>query len=237
MELFLSQPKGAPANLPRHLQRVVKLWAKGFLDENSSVWINTNVISPVFWIFNGRAACVWWFDAPTAGCVRLTNRRVRWATSYDSTQSKPEIDLDLRSISIVDENCRVAFVVDHNFRFPGAYVNVIDQKPAQDIAENGYFEHADIAVIDLLNLDPTLIPPLSPSRRTYEEGLARFHGMDLLTRGMSQAARADVIDNTDSYRLELTGAVLKQLAEGLDQFNVAADSFSNHLFGTGPASA
>lgn len=232
MELYLSSPRGYSANLPRQLRRVTKLYRAGFLNSDSKVWINTNVVSPIFWVLAERASCVWWFDAPTSGTVRLTQDRIRWGPSHDESGNSPHLDFKPSSLRILDDDTRLTFVVDHTFTGPRSEVLVHDGSTSQRIrGDSGYFEHGNIAVLDLPRYDASQAEPLSASRLEYERGQAHYHGVRLLHAGMKQAAKNDVLDNTDRYLVPLDDEVLAALVESLHAFDMTAEAISNRLTG------
>lgn len=234
MRLYLTQARGYAANLPRQLYRVAKLYRAGFLDDDSTVWLNTNVVTPVFWVHGVRAACVWWFDAPTTGTVRLNQGRIRWGASHEDSGKRPSLDLDLTKVGAIDENTRLLFVVDHTFQDPGAEVLVVDGSAASSrlVGDGGYYEKGEVAVLDLPRFDPSKIKPLSTSRHEYESGLALFQGLRLLYAGMTQAARADVVDNTDDYLITFDKEQLDALVTGVDTFDIAATAICERFAAT-----
>lgn len=225
----MSQPRGYPANFPRQLQWVAKLYQARYLDDDSSVWINTNAVSPVFWTFNGIAAAIYWFAAPTAGSVRLTEDRIRWAPSYKGAKEAPSLDLSLSNLSVVDRGTRLTFVVDNSFLRPGATVGVAEGRNSYEML-GGYYEGSGVSVVDLPRFDPDQLPDLTPSRRDYEQGLARYQGLQLLQAGMQADARADVVDNTDNYRVDLGPDTLAALVGSITAFTDAATLISGELF-------
>ncbi|WP_336794327.1 hypothetical protein [Gordonia malaquae] len=230
MDLYVSQPRGYAANFPRQIMRVAKLYQSGFLDDDSSVWINTNAISPVFWCYNGRGTAIYWFDAPTAGSVRITRDRVRWASSYSGTQDSPLLDLSLASLNVLNKDSRLTFVVDNTFHAPGATVNIAEGRES-DTMVGGYWEGSfGIAVLDLPRFDRTQLPSLTESRRDYEHSLARYQGLQLLYAGMKAEGKSRVVDNTDDYRVTLSREVLGALTQSLDAFSTTASSISETLF-------
>ena len=236
MDLFLSQPCGYAANLPRAIMRVAKLYRRGFLTDSSSVWINANTLAPIFWTYShGRASCVWWFEAATAGVVRLSNGRIRWAPSVDGSAANPDLDINLRSMPFLRENSRLMFVVDHSFQDPNAEVAVYEKTRIP--MSGGYYEAGPTAVLDLKNFDPTQMTEHSPTRAEYERGQLTFHGVDLLANGMNAAARADLLDNTDDYRYVLAPELIQHLASHIDEFDQMATAISASLFGPGKPAA
>lgn len=231
MELYVSQPRGYPASFPRQLQRIAKLRLAGYLDADSSVWVNTNAMSPVFWIYNGLGSAVYWFDAPTAGAVRITNDRVRWAHSWRAAKDAPMLDLDLTNLGVLsEENTRLTFVVDNDFLAPDASVKIAEGRDSKEM-RGGFFEGAfGVSVIDLPRFDRSQLPVPTASRSDYDRSLARYQGVKLLTAGMNVAARNDVVNNTSNYLIDLSDDLLDRLCESVSNFSATSAAISSHLF-------
>lgn len=236
MRIYVSQPRGFATNLPRHLHRVTRLYRSGVLRDDSTVWINSNVVSPVFWILADRAMCIYWFAAPTSGTVRLTQDRLRWAPSNDDTQKNPLVDLNPSSIPILDDDVRMTFVVDHDYTVPDGGVGVIAGNQSAKMV-GGYYEGQGIAVVDLPNFDAKFLPELTASRQEYQQGLAFYNGARLLTAGMSQEDKDLVLDNIADYSVDFDAKAMAQLATADEAFNVASKFAVDSVFKTADESS
>ncbi|MFT7021407.1 MAG: hypothetical protein ACJA07_000484 [Rhodococcus sp. (in: high G+C Gram-positive bacteria)] len=231
MRVYISKPKGYATNLPEQLRRVVKLYRKGVIDDNSKVWINTNVVSPIFWVLGDRATCIYWYSAPTSGFVRLTQDRLRWAPTFDETGRSPMLDFSPTSIPVLDSDARLTFVVDHNYVGSGASgVGVVEDSKSQKMV-GGYHEGSDIAVIDLANYDRSYLPVRNPSRIEYDDGLAKYSGMRLLAAGMGKQDKADLLDSVEEYGYNFDPDTLDQLVKAIDSFDVAANFAVDAIYG------
>lgn len=236
MRVYISKPKGYATNLPQQLWRMVKLYRKGVISDSSTVWINANVVSPIFWILGDRATCIYWYSAPTSGFVRLTQDRLRWAPTFDETVKTPMLDFNPSSIPVLDSDARLTFVVDHNYVGSGSSgVGVVENAHSQKIV-GGYYEGSDVVVIDLANFDRSYLPVRNPSRVEYDDGLAKYSGMRLLTAGMAKQERADVLDNVEDYGYDFDADTLQHLSAAVESFDLAAKFAVDSIYGDGSGS-
>jgi hypothetical protein len=217
MRFYVSSPSGHAWNLPKHLQRVARLYRKGVIDDSSTVWINTNLVAPVFWILSARSTLVYWFDAPTSGTARLTKDRFRWAPTYNNSGSQPDLDVSLKDLP-VDSMKHVTFVVDHcNDPEP---VQVVEAAESQRFT-GGFYQGAVASVIDLSAFDRADIAPSGSNR--FAESLAYVNGAHLLTRGMTRAEESRLEDNLENYGVEFGPEYLAGMVQAVDGFDRLAD--------------
>lgn len=224
MRLYVSSPGGSPTNLPRHLQRVARLYRAGALNDHSTVWINARLLQPVFWALTWRSTCFWWHDATTSGTVRLTGDRIRWAPTYNATNKSPEVDVRLESLAL-DSMKHVTFVVDHGDA--PEPVQAVERSLSQPL-QDGFFQHSYAAVMDLARYQgPALEDAPEPPR--FASSLADVHGAKLLSAGMSQDESADFEERIESYGFDLDAPTLEVLASALASFEFVSDSVMSHI--------
>lgn len=205
-------------NLARNLERVARLYRKGVLDDDSTVWINADARAPVFWTLSKRPTCILWVTAPSSGTVRLTKDRIRWAPTYNATTKAPEINVQLDDSLPVDSMKHVTVVVDHGH--PTEPVQVIDGTDSVQVTD-GFYQGTDAAVIDLANFRPTAHDK-AVTNTTYATSLAFVHGMNLLTTGMVKSQVATFEDNLDAHGIDLSSTMLNELVAAIDTFDVTA---------------
>lgn len=219
MRLYISSPHGTTTNLARMLERVARLYRRGVLDDASTVWINSDLRSPIFWVLSWRPTCILWIDASTAGTVRLTKDRIRWAPTFNASSSKPEVDVHAESLP-VDSVKHVTVVVDHGN--PTDPVQVADATAGKAATvEDGFYQGTHAAVIDLKNF----VPPAAaqrPAAATYASSLAFVHGMNLLTRGMVREQVAEFEENIELHGIDVPSEFLSTMVEALAAFDTVA---------------
>jgi len=231
----MSQPKGYASTLPIVLQRLAKLYRAGLIDDSSTVWCNTNVSAPVMWVLADTTWCVYWLNAGTAGWVRITTDRVRWAPTQDATKRDAPFDLDLTTLaSILPAQAPVLVVVDHNFIPPGVEgVGVVVRSLAQEVT-GGFYRGSRVSVVDLPNYDAA-----RRERGTVDQAYAQaahFHGLQLLTAGMPPTERDYTAHNLTRHSIELGPAIMRRLCDALDVFTLTAGHVVHSIYGTdGPA--
>ncbi|TQC45047.1 hypothetical protein EEB14_33960 [Rhodococcus sp. WS4] len=214
MRIYISSPIGHATNLPRHLLRVARLYRRGVLDENSTVWINANVMSPIFWTLSSRSTCMYWFDAPTSGTVRLTKDRIRWAPTYNASGSSPDLELTLDSLP-VDAMKHVTFVVDHGHSSeePVQVVEGADSKRPV----NGFHQGAHASVLDLGTYARQADEGI-PAARRFATSLGYVHGTKLLAAGMPREVQAALEEQLELYGVDFDGNTLALMCEAVSVF-------------------
>lgn len=213
MRLFISTPSGLGFNLAANLQRVARLYQRGVLDADSSVWINADAHAPVMWALTSRtASCLFFYDAPTSGTVRLTKDRIRWAPTYNTSGSEPSLDISLSALP-VDDIRHVTFVVAHANREEP--VQVVESVRRYSLS-GGFWHGNYAAVVDLPTFTPSAPPESGVSK--FVESLAHIHGADLLTRGMSRADAKRFEESVDDHAVDLSADTLGALCTALDAF-------------------
>ncbi|ATI36339.1 hypothetical protein CPI83_29500 (plasmid) [Rhodococcus sp. H-CA8f] len=215
MRLYMSSPQGTSMNLARNMERVARLYGKGFLDDASTVWINSDVRAPAFWTLAARPSCVLWVSAPSSGTVRLTKDRIRWAATYNDTSKAPAIDVSVSTLP-VDSIKHVTVVVEHGH--PTEPVQVIDGTDSVKMVD-GFYQGHEAAVLDLNNFVPTEGERTLP---TYATSLAFVHGTNLLTTGMGKKMVTEFEENIERHGIDLSPIMLNQLVEAAETFNVTA---------------
>lgn len=219
MRLYISSPSGQPTNLPRHLQRVARLYRAGALHDTSRVWINARLNLPVFWTLSWRSTCMFWHDAPTSGTVRLTKDRIRWAPTYNLSGSKPDIDIDLGALNL-ESMKHVTFVVDHGHT--SEPVQVVENSETKYV-EGGFYQGANAAVLDLGAFRGPAVEN-APARPRFAASLADVHGTNLLTAGMSRAEAENLEERMESYGIDLDPQTLSILAGSIESFEAVSAS-------------
>lgn len=229
MRLFISSPQGTATNLARILERITRLYRHGVLDDRSTVWINADLRLPTFWILSWRPACIFWIDAATAGTVRLTRDRVRWAPTYNGSGKNPEVQVRVDELP-VDSVKHVMVVVDH--RHPTEPVQVVDRSTdGPNTMTGGFHQGALASVIDLKNF----VPPTEthPPTDSYAKALAHVHGMTLLTTGMSPRLSVEFENHIEEYGIDLPAEFLARMVESLSMFDTIAGVLTDKMRAAG----
>lgn len=229
MRLYISSPRGTTTNLARMLERVTRLYRRGVLDDASTVWINSELRLPTFWILSWRPTCILWIDAATAGTVRLTKDRIRWAPTFNGASSDPEVDVHIDDLP-ADSTKHVTVVVDHGN--PAEPVQLVDGTAGKSATiTDGFYQGTQAAVIDLMNFVPPA-PENRPAAATYTTSLAFVHGMHLLTKGMGRKQAAEFEENIEQHGVDVPPEFLSTMMEALAAFDTVAGVLAERVQAT-----
>jgi hypothetical protein len=162
MKIYLPDKHELDAALVHPLRQIIDLYGAGVLGDNSQVWVDPkDGVLPMFWALTDRSSLVFVLETHVPGWVRITDKRVRWARTYDATSSdkaSPDLHLaDLRTTAGktlgVDAVNNFTFVVHHMDRTKS--VGVIEDSEKRDMADGAYFSPArGVTVIDAAHFTP-----------------------------------------------------------------------------------
>lgn len=149
------------SDIPRHnlqtrhlITLIANLYRVGYLADESKVWVRTDTFEPQLWTLADKSSLTHYHASVKAGCVRITNNRIRWAPTVDGSQSNPVIDIDLSRVS-QDALTHFTLVIEHcEGDDPNAGVTVIDNSARQDYVDGMYSSDTGIRVIDAARYNP-----------------------------------------------------------------------------------
>lgn len=227
MRLYLSERPDDIRRAAYSIQRVMTLYESGIITDDSTVWIRVQSLDPYVWILSDTSRLVRVHLSSDPGCVRITNDRVRWGSTYEASADSPDDTVTFSSLP-VDASSSFLYVVQH--MNPAAQVSVVAKSATQRLV-NGSYDADGIGVIDTLNYIPTNRIYMSPDgsqtamRRPddswsgvlevppseYERAHAMIYGAEFLTSGMPRKKQQHFTKNMDLYCVDLSRSYLSNL--------------------------
>lgn len=231
MKIYLS-------DVPRHslqtihiLTLISTLYRVNYLADASTVWARTDTFEPQLWALTDKSSLVHYHASVKAGCVRLTNNRVRWAPTVDGSQSDPVLDIDLNKFR-EETSTHFTLIIEHcEEDDANAGVTVIDNSARQEYVNGLYVSDSGVRVIDVARYTPLSIGRRDPDTGeeinfhsekgiTFHKSLTKYHdahayvtGNKYIATGKSKAAATKLINNIDKYCIDLQSDQIRSLNE------------------------
>lgn len=207
MKVYFSEPTRDVRRSTYALERLTDLYDIGFINDDSQVWIDISNFDPSIWVLNNRSSLVWMHISSDPGCVRLTEDRIRWGTTYASTLDSPDEVLNLADFP-ADAINNFTYVVKHYS--PDKTVSIIDKSQTQQIINGMYLSDSGVAVIDANAYVPSK-DTAEPGE--FEHAHAVINGASYLTAGMTKKRRLDFRRNMANYSVDLPEEYMQGLVD------------------------
>ncbi|OHU47207.1 hypothetical protein BKG82_26490 [Mycobacteroides chelonae] len=222
--LYASAEGAAAGILAPRFMDIADLYRRGFLDDDSTVWVNAEAPDSSMWALTDRSEYIYLHHAARPGYVRRnTSGRLRWGRNNDGSKDTPEVDLEPESIP-GGADTPVTLIVKH--RYPREPLKVIDGAALAKM-HNGTWASGNRTVIDL----PAYVPVQRQPVSEYEINHARHHGARFLMKTLSAANAEALRNNLQLHACEIPAERLQEINAHMDAVERYADSHVLDLFG------
>lgn len=229
MKIYLSGIPVHPLQTNHLLTTISHLYRLHYLADESTVWASLDSFEPHVWALADKSSLTRYHASVKAGCVRITNNRIRWAPTVDGSQSSPVLDIDLSQLT-EDAATHFTLVIDHCETGEDSEVTIIDNSSRQAYA-GGCYNSDGVRVIDarryrsrqLMWKDPvTGEVNFSPSPESstfyddvedYEAAHAMVYGTKFSATGMTKSQTVHLRENLGDYCIEFSPEEMRALVQ------------------------
>ncbi|WP_071289129.1 hypothetical protein [Mycolicibacterium llatzerense] len=195
---------------------LAQLWDAGILSDDSTVWVNTVSSRPALWALTDKSQLIYIHRCTDPGYVRLGAGRARWARTHDGSREKPQLDLRFDALPGGGAE-HITVVIAHQAL--EQTVGVIAGHNAKRMSLTaGSYSQSGVTVIDLpaFRAHSHLAGKRANASHTdIVRGNAAFHGLGVLTEGLSDADRALVQQHLEAFEFDIESANLHSVNEYL----------------------
>lgn len=181
MDILFSKPPQSTLQTNHILTLAAHLYRLNILADESRICAHTSDLIPRIHALTDKSSIIQYHQTGKAGCVRITDNRIRWAPTVDGSQQAPELDIDISTLASSREK-RFTLVIDH-CEGPDGRVKVMEKSARQEYLNGDYDNGEGIRIIDAAHFksrkfmwrDPIT---LQPSFTPIPDGITFYERVD-----------------------------------------------------------
>lgn len=186
---------------------IAKMWRKGFLPDDATVWINADMPELGMWVLAEESTHVYYHESIIAGWARITRTSVRLGTTWKNTVNRPIKEFRVGDTGLADIHSTV--VLNHNSATssPDRVQFVANSDIAKPVNAKVRFD--PFTVVDL-NYHTG---PEKASTNPLVRADALLNGTRLMTYGADEDRVALVHDNVEAFCSEINPEELDKASQ------------------------
>lgn len=213
-----------PSAAAQNFIDITDMYRMGFLNSESSVWINANVPEAGMWVLTDRSTFLKVYRPVYAGWIRLTRSSSRWAKTLNGTSQNGTPVLDLRDLPTTGgDSPNATIIVAH--RDPDNTVGVVADGSIQRPDKFGQVKFDPFTVIDL---NKYTAPEVDKARSAYNAAHAMINGASVMSVNVPDGGEF-IRDNMDAFKVEFDEQHLDYLQKRWSEIEVYAQTQSERL--------